>query len=70
MFERGIESRHLSFEIHGQQTDVDRLDDRLVEFLQKLQLGRAFLLVLVEQTVFNRDRDVTRDGTQNLDVFG
>src|SRR6185436_12277983 len=70
VFERRVESCNSPVEIDREQANVNRFDNRLVEFLQQLQLRRALLLILVEQTVFNRDCDVARNRAQNLDVLG
>src|SRR3569832_1287667 len=70
VFERRVQTRYTSFQIDRQQSNVDRLDDRLIEFLQQLQLCRAFLLVLIKQTILDRDCDVTGNRAQDLDVFG
>ncbi len=69
LFERGIQARHAALKIHRQQSNVDRLNDRLVKLLEKFQLAGALLLLLIKQTVFNRDRDITGDSQQNLNVF-
>src|SRR4029079_7271746 len=69
VFERGVQTCDPSFQIDREQTNVNRFNDRLIELFQQLQLGRALLLVLVKQTVFNRHCHVTGNGAQDLDVF-
>src|SRR5215213_4964337 len=70
VFKGRVQAGDASIQIDGQQTDVDRFNDRLVELLEKLQLAGTLLLIFVEQAVFDRDGDVSRDSAQNLNVFG
>ncbi len=68
--ERGVEPGNGPIQIDRHQTDIDRLNDRFVEFFEDFKLSGPGLLLLIEQAVFNRDGNVARDRPQNLDVFG
>src|SRR6185369_2789554 len=70
MLERRIETCNFTFEVDRQETNIDRLNDRLVEFFQEFEFRRSGLLVLVKQAVFDCDRDISGHGSQYLDVFG
>ena len=58
-----------SFEIDGEDADVDGLDDVLVEFLQPLELADLFFEPRVEAGVLERDADVAGQGFEQLDIF-
>src|SRR5258707_15326365 len=58
LFERRIQVRYATIEINSQQADIDRFDDRFVDFLQERQFGGALFLLLIEQAVFYRHRNI------------
>src|SRR6185437_6592567 len=51
LLERGIQAGDTSFQIHGQQADIDRLDNGLVKLFEEFQLCCPVTLFLIKQTV-------------------
>ena len=57
------------FEIDGEDADVDRLDDVLVEFLEPLIFRGLLLQTGVEARVLQGDADVAGEGLEQLHVL-
>ena len=57
------------FQIDGENADVDRLDDILVELLQPLILGYLLFQAGVQARVLDGDADIAGQGFQQLHVF-
>src|SRR5712692_2455972 len=70
LFERRVQARDASVQIDREQADIDRLDNRFIEFLKQLEFSGVLLLLLIKQTVFDGYSDIARYGAENLDVFG
>ena len=43
LFEGRVHMRHVTIKIHGQQANIDRFDDRFVDFLEQRQFGGTLL---------------------------
>ena len=59
LFQLAVPAFHPIFEIGRQNSDVDRFDDILAEFLQPLVLRNLALERAVERRVFNGDADIS-----------
>src|SRR5689334_6154123 len=69
LLEGRVTARDPAVLINREQADIDRLDDRLVEFLQQGEFFGMLLLLAIEPTVFNSDTDVARDCLEDLKVL-
>ena len=69
LFERAVPIGDPPMKVDHHNADADRFDDVLVEIFQAGQLFGAPGLFFEQQRVFNRHRDVTRDGAQQGGVF-
>ena len=58
-----------SFEVDGEDADVDGFDDVLVELLEPLEFADLLLQARVEAGVLERDADVAGQRFEQLDVF-
>src|SRR5688572_25822256 len=70
LLERRIATRDTAVLIDSQQTDVHRLDDRLIELFQQRELFGMLLLFLIQTAVLDRDGNVTGNRLQDLKILG
>src|SRR5690606_11398340 len=66
---RRVAANDASVFVNRKQADVDRFDDRLVEFLEDRKLVRVPLLLFVKSAVLDSDSHVAGDRLKNFEVF-